>query len=225
LIVPVFSRPADSVAAYDPVAEHLAHAWPRKHSQRLAPRSLKDRSLSEPSSAIARVMAEIDGSSGASRANLSRSLRVHLIDGQGARGFAIIAPRSKRIIGSMVSDAIRAHFPANSLPRCLAGNLARKKFPAALHRNRRTSIGKYLTGKALSAMNRVRPGAPIRFFPCVFCVGREKGTVRLIPLPALSAGRGGRALPAGSTRRDGYRAARLRRRIHLGSARHGGGRR
>jgi hypothetical protein len=45
---------------------------------------LKDRSLSEPSSAIARVMAEIEGSSGASRANLSRSLRVHLIDGQGA---------------------------------------------------------------------------------------------------------------------------------------------
>jgi len=36
----------------------------------------------------------------------------------------------------MVCKAIRAHFPANSLPRCLAGNLARQNFPATPHRNR-----------------------------------------------------------------------------------------
>jgi hypothetical protein len=83
LIFPVFSRPADSVAAYDPVAEHLAARMAAQAQPAAGAAPLKDRSLSEPSSAIARVMAEIEGSSGASRANLSRSMRIHLIDGQG----------------------------------------------------------------------------------------------------------------------------------------------
>src|SRR5271155_1037934 len=75
----------------------------------------------------------------------------------------------------MLHRAIRWRFPANSLLRCPAGNLARENLPATLQRNRPASIREYLVKNVLSAMNRGRSGPRIRFLPCVFPAGRETG--------------------------------------------------
>src|SRR5260370_8679455 len=97
--------------------------------------------------------------------------------GTGAREFANWETRWRRCMRVVVCKAIRAHFPANSLPRCLAGNLARQNFPATPHRNRPALICKYLSKKTLLAMNNIPLGARIKFLPCVFPGGRETGRV------------------------------------------------